>query len=138
MSHGGFRALALGDVARDALDSHQVVTFEHGGEPLLDPGDAAVLAMDADVAWLGQTGVVAEVRGFGQVLLTHDGDDQAGIAVEVLRRVAEDRERRRADVVEPGVGLHPVAEDEVLGVLGQQAEGVSAAPVRARCACAAH
>ena len=112
----------LSDGTNAAKLANLADTADLGHDPrLTEPHDVRVHRKDGTVTWIEQrlTPVFAD-----------DGDDERRVGVELFRRVAEDGERGGADLVEAGIGLDLVAEDEILGVLGQQTERVRAAPRR--------
>ena len=120
--------LAFGDVASDALDGDDAaVLVAHEAEALLDPDRRTVPPLDQDLPRAGQVGTVDFAHHLDVLRLEHV-EDQVRVRIQLGGRVAGDRLACWADVVEAGLRRQPVAEDEVVGVLGQQPEPVFTGP----------
>ena len=122
------RLLAGAGVADDALDGHDVAgVVGDDAQSLLDPDGGPVLAADLDLPGLAERRRMAQLPHHLDVLRLDHLEDQLGIGVELVGPVAGDRRARGRHVVEAGIGLEAIAEDEVLGVLGEQPEPLLAA-----------
>ena len=116
--------LAFGDVPRDALDRDDVaVLAAHQTQALLDPDGRVVLAAHPKLPRPIEVGVLKLLHHL-PVLRLDNGEDQLGIRVQLCRRVTRNRFACRAHVVEPAIRLQPVAEDEVVRVVRQQAQAL--------------
>src|SRR3712207_116072 len=121
-----FEGLALGYVSRDALDRHQLsCRIIDGLVALLGPDHRTILAQPANGDWglRAAQHLVDEVS----VVWVHDLEAQLGVGVMLLGGVADHGGGRRTDVLEAGRGFEPVAEDQVLSILGKEPEALLAA-----------
>jgi hypothetical protein len=121
-----FGLLAGRDVAGDAFDGCDLTGWVlDEAQPLLHPDDRAVLPRHLDVPCLAQAGP-ALVAHHLHVHGLYEVEDEARVGVELLDRVPGDLDAGRRHVVEARPVLEPVAEDEVLGVLGEDPEALLA------------
>jgi hypothetical protein len=111
-----------GDVAQDAFDGDDpAAVIADGDRALLGPGDAAVRLPPARDQ-RGRLGRAPGCLDRAAVLRFHRREHQSRVAVQVLGSVAGEAGHGGAYVLETRLGDQPVAEDDVLDVLGQQPE----------------